>query len=103
MSAHCSGQAGPIQGQLLRLGTRREVAIYLRDGRLWVADFIDGDGELVDAVTWFRFNCATTATTHARRRMVLESAFPLSDELVARIETLHGAEQKVPGESDLAR
>jgi hypothetical protein len=78
-----------IQGQLLRLSERREVAIYLRDGTLWVADFIDGDGELVDAPTWFRFNCGALSTYHARRRMVRESAIPLSRELVTRIEDLH--------------
>jgi hypothetical protein len=54
-----------------------------------VADFIDGHGELVDAATWFRFHCGTSAKGHARRRMVLESAIPLSAQLVARIEYLH--------------
>ena len=81
--------ATAIQGQLLRLSERREVAIYLRKDALWVADFIDGQGELVDAATWFRFHCGTPATWHARRRMVLESAMPLSAQLVARIEYLH--------------
>jgi hypothetical protein len=78
-----------IQGQLLRLSERREVAIFLRDGALWVADFVDGQGALIDAVTWFRFNCGALSTSHARRRMVLESATPLSEELVERIERLH--------------
>lgn len=77
-----------IQGQLLRQSERREVAIFLRDGALWVADFIDGQGELIDAITWFRFNCGSLSTWHARRRMVLESAIPLPEELVERIERL---------------
>jgi hypothetical protein len=77
-----------IQGQLLRRSERREVAIFLHDRTLWVADFIDGHGELIDAPTWFRFNCGELSTWHARRRMVLESAIPLSAELVARIERL---------------
>ena len=79
---------GPIQGQLLRQNKRREVAIFLRDGVLWVADFIDGQGELVEATTWFRFNCATPLATHARWRMAVESATPLSEDLVQRIECL---------------
>jgi hypothetical protein len=79
-----------IQGQVPRLSERREAAIFLRDGALWVADFIDSQGELVDAITWFRFNCGSLSTWHARRRMVLESAIPLSEELVDRIERLHG-------------
>ena len=83
--------SSPIQGQLLRLTDRREVAIFLRDGALWVADFIDGNGELVDAITWFRFHCAALTTSQARHRMVLESAIPLSEELVARIELLQKA------------
>lgn len=78
-----------VQGQLLRLSARREVAIYLREGALWVADFIDGQGELVDPVSWFRFNCGGFSASSARFRMVRESALPLSAELVARIERLH--------------
>ncbi len=84
------GMARSIQGQLLRQSERREVAIFLRDGALWVADFIDGQGQLIDATTWFRFNCGALSTSHARRRMVLESAVPLSEALVAKIERLHG-------------
>ena len=78
-----------MQGQVLRLSERREVAILLRDDALWVADFIDGDGALMDAITWFRyFNCGAQATADARRRLVLESATPLSEDLVKRIERL---------------
>jgi len=80
---------GPIQGQLLRLSARREVAIYLHRGTLWIADFIDGQGELIEPHLWFRFNCGAPGTRHARRRMLLESALPLSEEIVARIESLH--------------
>jgi hypothetical protein len=78
----------PLQGQLLRRTNRREVAIFLRDGALWIADFIDGHGEICEAATWFRFNCAETAISAAERRMLLESALPLSADLAARIETL---------------
>jgi hypothetical protein len=77
-----------LQGQVLRRSERREAAIFLHDDALWVADFIDGCGELVDAVTWFRFNCAAGESSQARRRMALESALPLSDDLVTRIEAL---------------
>ncbi len=80
-----------IQGQLLRRSTHHTVAIYLRQGSLWVADFIDGQGALVDANTWLRFNCGSLANSHALRRMALESAIPLSAELIQRIEGLHHA------------
>jgi hypothetical protein len=83
-----SGATEPIQGQILRRTDRREVAIFLCDDKLWVADFVDGHGELVDAVTWFRFNCAGASVTQAERRMMLEAATPLSPELAARIEAL---------------
>jgi hypothetical protein len=83
------GFAHSIQGQLLRQSERHEVAIFLRDGALWVADFIDGDGRLVEATTWFRFNCGPLSSSHAQRRLVLESAIPLSEELAERIERLH--------------
>jgi len=80
---------GGIQGQLLRLSERREVAIYLRAGRLWIADFIDGEGELVDPRDWFRFNCGTPMALPARRRMEREGAVGVSTALAERIEHLH--------------
>lgn len=91
MTEHAPVLRGSIQGQLLRLGRHHTVAIYLRQGSLWVADFIDGQGALVDANTWFRFNCGSVANPHALRRMALESAIPLSADLVERIEGLHHA------------
>jgi hypothetical protein len=84
-----------IQGQMLRRSARREVAIYLRGGVLWVADFIDGDGRIVDVATWIRFNCGSASTYQARRRMICESAFPVSRELSMRIERLHHATEAV--------
>ena len=80
-----------IQGQILRRSERREVALYLRDGQLWIADFMDGVGQLVEPEAWFRFNCGTPWARRAQRRMLLESAVPLSAELAARIERLHRA------------
>ena len=78
-----------IQGQILRRSDRREVAIYLRDGELWIADFIDGVGELMEPAAWFRFNCGTPWARRAHRRMLFECAMPLSADLAARIERLH--------------
>jgi len=78
-----------IQGQLLRISARREVAIYLRAGKLWIADFVDGCGELSEPEVWFRFNCDSQGAPDARRRMVRESGLPLSPALVAKIEGLH--------------
>ncbi len=77
-----------LQGQVLRRSDRREVAIFLRDNALWVADFVDGEGQIVDAATWFRFNCGDLTNREARRRMVRESAIPPSAELAARIAAL---------------
>ena len=88
------GFAHTIQGQLLRQSACREVAIFLWEGALWVADFIDGEGQLIDAATWFRFNCGALNSPQARRRMVLESAIPLSEEVTARIQRLHCSEPR---------
>ncbi|MGE5102313.1 MAG: hypothetical protein ACM3SX_20200 [Deltaproteobacteria bacterium] len=85
-----------IQGQLLRWSERREVAIYLRDGKLWIADFIDGVGELIEPEAWFRFNCGTPWARRAHRRMLFESATPLYGELVSRIEELHRVSPDIP-------
>lgn len=78
-----------IQGQLLRQSEHRAVAIYLRDGSAWVADFVGDRGVLIDVETWFRFNCGTRANPRALKRMSLEAATPLSPEMIARIESLH--------------
>ena len=78
-----------VQGQILRLSKRREAAIYLRNGKLWVADFIDGCGVLSDAATSFRFHCGSRASAHALRRMRIESAIPLHEQLERRIDELH--------------
>jgi hypothetical protein len=91
-------RGGRIQGQLLRLNERRVAAIFLRDGALWIADFIDGHGELVESSTWFRFNCAAPTSTQARRRMVLEAGMPLTAEIVERIERLLAASVAQAGE-----
>ncbi len=80
-----------IQGQFLRLSARREVAIYLLEGTLWVADFIDGHGELFEPETWFRFNCGSPDASAAQRRVLRESGLPLSADIVAKIEALHRA------------
>jgi hypothetical protein len=86
-----AGEAAPvrIKGQMLRLSEHREVAIYLRDGDVGIADFIDGRGELVDVVSWFRFNCGSPANAYVSHRMAIESAKPLSADLIGRIEALH--------------
>ena len=86
-----SGTSGSIQGQLLRRSEHRAVAIYLREGSTWIADFVDGQGVLVDVDTWIRFNCGKGANCHVSRRLALEQAIPLSAELIAQIEALHAA------------
>ena len=95
-------RGGRIQGQVLRLNERRVVVIFLRDGVLWIADFIDGHGELVESSTWFRFNCAAPTSTQARRRMVLEAGMPLTAELVERIERLLAASVGEPRSGERA-
>ena len=57
----------------------------------------------MDATTWFRFNCGTLATTHAQRRMVRESAIPISSQLVAKIERLHCAVAAAPTNGGVPR
>src|SRR5258705_12100239 len=54
--------SSPLQGQVLRHSGRREVALFLRDDALGVADFVDGQGELIDAVAWIRFNCGAATS-----------------------------------------
>lgn len=84
-------RGGRILGQLLRLSARRVVAIYIRGEALWIADFIDGHGELMDPMVWIRFNCGSPLARQTQRRTLLEGGMPLSGEIVARIDALHRA------------
>ena len=77
--------ANPLSGNLLRLGEGREIAIYLRDGTAWVAEFKDGRGELFTVSTWFSLNQGGRVL----RRMDLDSITPLPEDIAERIERLH--------------
>ena len=83
-------QSGQVLSTIPAPGKGGDSGLAWAEGALWVADFIDGEGKIIDATTWFRFNCGALSSPHARRRMVLESAVPLSPELIARIGRLHG-------------
>lgn len=78
-----------ISGNVLRQGAKREIAIYLRDGVTWVADFRGGSGELFTAGEWFALNRGAGALRRAER----DSIEPLPAYVVERIERLHSAER----------
>ena len=80
----------PLSGNLLRLGEQREIAIYLRDGAAWVAEFKDGRGELFAVSTWFSLNQGGRVL----RRMDLGSITPLPEDVMERIERLHLRREK---------
>ena len=75
---------GHLHGNLLRLSARREIAIYLRDGTAWVADFRDGHGEVCPAGAWFALN----QDRWALRRAASDAITPLSADMVRRIEKM---------------
>jgi hypothetical protein len=75
----------PLHGSLLRIGERREIAIYLRDGTAWVTDFKHGHGEVSTAGAWFALN----QDRWALRRAALDAITPLPADIVQRIEILH--------------
>jgi hypothetical protein len=69
----------------MRLGNQREIAIHLRDGMAWVADFRGERGELSTAGAWFAHN----QDRWALRRATLHAVTPLPADIVQRIENLH--------------
>ena len=79
-------------GSLLRLGEEREIAIYPRDGVVWVADFRGGRGELFTVGEWFALNGRGSLL----RRAGLDSIVPLPADVIERIGRLHGAEDRAP-------
>lgn len=83
-----SSSARPIEGNLLRLGERREVAIYLRDGIAWVAEFNNGRASLCTPGEWYS-SSGGRALIQAQRRDAVETISPLPAGVVQRIESLH--------------
>jgi hypothetical protein len=79
-------------GSLLRLSETREIAIYRRDGVVWVADFRGGRGELFTVGEWFALNGRGSLL----RRAGLDSIVPLPADVIERIGRLHGAEDRAP-------
>lgn len=77
-----------INGNLLRLSERREIAIYLRDGAAWVADFNNGGCEIFIASAWYSMS-GGRMLARAQRRGEVETISPLPEAVVPRIEALH--------------
>jgi hypothetical protein len=83
-----------ITGQLLHVDEHRDVAIYMRNGVVKVAEFRKDHGQLVDAAAWFR-NCVGAGLSHPARACARNAADPISPEVALRIEALHaGSEWK---------
>jgi hypothetical protein len=80
---------GSLQGNLLRIGDRREIAIYARDGTAWVAEFNDRHGALFPLSTWLSLNQGGRVL----RRMDLGTITPLPRDVAERIERLHNRVQ----------
>ena len=81
--------AQKLTGNFLRLGDGHEVAIYMREGACWVAEFRHGRCELLDAATWFRSPGAPMMSSHRWRAAALHTMQRLPPEIVERIEQLH--------------
>jgi hypothetical protein len=77
--------ASRLNGNLLRLGDQREIAIYLRDNMAWVAEFKNGRASVSMASHWFSANQGGRVLRH----MELASIAPLPDDVMERIEQLH--------------
>jgi hypothetical protein len=77
-------------GNLLRHGETREIAIYQRGGLVWVADFRGGRGELFAAADWF----AVHGHGSLLHRAGLGAVAPLPTDVIERIERLHAAEDR---------
>lgn len=77
--------AAALQGSLLRLSDSREIALYVRGGVSWAAEFKGRHGDIYTAGEWFRLN----GPSYARRLMNATATGPLPAETVGRIEALH--------------
>ena len=91
-----------LQGQLLIRDRRRKAALFLHEGSLWVADFIDGKGGIVDAASWVRFNCSAPSSARFVVRPARARTHALSPQLAATIGLLLQASASSPNEVDSA-
>jgi hypothetical protein len=73
-----------VDGSFLRLSEGYEIAIYLRDGVPYLAEFQGGRGELHTVGAWFSLHHRGTAL----RRVGVEPA-PIPPVVAVRIERLH--------------
>lgn len=78
-----------LSGHMIDLGAEHSIAIYVRNGVCWVAEFRYGRGEFTCASEWFRFHAGALRYCHNRRAAALKSAMPLTLEMLHRIERLH--------------
>jgi hypothetical protein len=91
--------APSINGHTIVLGAGHSVAIYKRKGEFYVAEFLDGCGELAYADTWFRFHAGALRCYNGRA--ALRRSMPLTPEMMQKIERLH-AESEARQERMLA-
>ena len=82
--------SSPLYGSLLRISARREIAIYLRAGTAWVADFKGSHGEISTAGAWFALN----QDRWVLRRAALDAVTPLPQDIEEQIEHLHRRMEK---------
>jgi hypothetical protein len=94
MNAESKALAAPsIEGHMIDLDPGHTIAVYVRNGACWVADFHSGRGELHDASAWFRFHAGGLRYCHNRRLAALKSTVPLIPEMLEKIERLHRASE----------
>lgn len=77
-----------LRGVAYRLNDGSEIAIYLRRGVPWVAQFRGGTGELYTAGEWFRLHRPPRAP-RLMHEAAAGSTSRLPDAMAVRIEALH--------------
>ena len=80
-----------MNGNLLRLGEARAIAIYRRGGLAWIAEFSGGRGELHSPGAWFALNAPCSAV-----RARLDGLEPLPADVIGKLEALHAAAERSP-------
>ena len=84
------GSAPSINGHMITLDAGHLIAVYERDRACYVAEFRGDYGEFGSADTWFRFHSGILRYCR-NGRASLDSAAPLTPEMVHKIERLHAA------------